>query len=126
MDCPFCGKEMKAGGIPSGRSAVYWQENSEEIDAPREKVILSKNPVWGIEEAEAFYCPDCRRIIVPVPEIETTGQKLKKKLDQVRSEIEKTRESWQQQKAEQKRTKSGTNERARTRGSGNYEAGTGE
>ena len=102
MDCPFCGKEMKAGGIPSGRSAVYWQENSEEIDAPREKVILSKNPVWGIEEAEAFYCPDCRRIIVPVPEIETTGQKLKKKLDQVRSEIEKTRESWQQQKAEQK------------------------
>ena len=88
MNCPYCGKEMKAGGIPSGRSAVYWQENSEEIDAPQEKVILSKNPVWGIEEAEAFYCPGCRRIIVPVPEIETTGQKLKKKLDQIRSDIE--------------------------------------
>ena len=79
MDCPYCGKEMKAGGIPAGRCAVYWQENSEEIDAPQEKVILSKNPVWRIEQAEAFYCPDCRRIIVPVPEIETTGQKLKKK-----------------------------------------------
>mgnify|MGYP000228937628 CR=1 FL=1 len=76
------------------------------------------------EEAEAFYCPDCRRIIVPVPEIETTGQKLKKKLDQIRSDIEKNRENWQEQKAEQKRIKSGTNERARTRGSGNYEAGT--
>ena len=46
MNCPYCGKEMKAG-IPSGRSAVYWQENSEEIDAPQEKVILSKNPVGG-------------------------------------------------------------------------------
>ena len=52
MNCPYCGKEMKAGGIPSGRSAVYWQENSEEIDAPQEKVILSKNPVWGIEECQ--------------------------------------------------------------------------
>ncbi len=57
MDCPYCGKEMKAGGIPAGRCAVYWQENSEEIDAPQEKVILSKNPVWRIEQAEAFYCP---------------------------------------------------------------------
>ena len=91
MDCPYCGKEMKAGGIPAGRCAVYWQENSEEIDAPQEKVILSKNPVW--------------RIIVPVPEIETTGQKLKKKLDQIRSDIEKNRENWQEQKAEQKEDK---------------------
>ena len=49
--------------------------------------------------------PDCRRIIVPVPEIETTGQKLKKKLDQIRSDIEKTRENWQEQKAEQKEDK---------------------
>ena len=32
----------------------------------------------NLREAEAFYCPDCRRIIVPVPEIETTGQKLKR------------------------------------------------
>ena len=75
MDCPYCGKE------------------------------LSKNPVWRIEQAEAFYCPDCRRIIVPVPEIETTGQKLKKKLDQIRSDIEKNRENWQEQKAEQKEDK---------------------
>ena len=105
MDCPYCGKEMKAGGIPAGRCAVYWQENSEEIDAPQEKVILSKNPVWRIEQAEAFYCPDCRRIIVPVPEIETTGQKLKKKLDHIRSDIEKNRENWQEQKAEQKEDK---------------------
>ena len=57
MDCPFCGKEMKAGGIPSGRSAVYWQENSEEIDAPREKVILSKNPVGGSREAGGLLLP---------------------------------------------------------------------
>ena len=57
------------------------------------------------EEAEAFYCLDCRRIIVPVPEIETTGQKLKKKLDQIRSDIEKTRENWQEQKTEQKEDK---------------------
>ena len=37
-----------------------------------------------------------------MPEIETTGQKLKKKLDQIRSDIEKTRENWQEQKTEQK------------------------
>lgn len=126
MNCPYCGKEMKAGGIPSGRSAVYWQENSEEIDAPQEKVILSKNPVWGIEEAEAFYCPGCRRIIVPVPEIETTGQKLKKKLDQIRSDIERPGRTGSSRRRSKKRIKSGTNERARTRGSGDYEAGTGE
>lgn len=77
------------------------------------------------EEAEAFYCPDCRRIIVPVPEIETTGQKLKKKLDQIRSDIEKNREELAGAEGGAKRgIKSGTNERARTRGSGNYEAGT--
>ena len=37
-----------------------------------------------------------------MPEIETTGQKLKKKLDQIRSEIDKTRENWQEQKTEHK------------------------
>ena len=40
-----------------------------------------------------------------MPEIETTGQKLKKKLDQIRSDIEKNRDNWQEQKAEQKEDK---------------------
>ena len=40
-----------------------------------------------------------------MPEIETTGQKLKKKLDQIRSDIEKTRENWQELKTEQKEDK---------------------
>ena len=40
-----------------------------------------------------------------MPEIETTGQKLKKKLDQIRYDIEKTRENLQEQKTEQKEDK---------------------
>ena len=40
-----------------------------------------------------------------MPEIATTGHNLKNKVVQIRSDIEKTRENWQEQKTEQKEDK---------------------
>ena len=80
MDCPFCGKEMKEGGISTARDPVFWNSGSE-------RIRLTKAAFLDIPEAEGFYCPDCRRIILPVPELESFSEKMMKKLDQVADKL---------------------------------------
>lgn len=105
MNCPFCGKEMKVGGIPSGRSAVYWQEDYVDVDTPKEKVVLSKYPLWGTEWAEAYYCPDCRQVIVPVPEIRSLSEKWKAKFDALTERIDQAQEDWRSRQEEKQKEK---------------------
>ena len=60
MDCPFCGKEMKEGIIPSG---FKWVEDGQDAwdGIPLTVGLLGSAP-------KSFYCPDCRQIVLPVPE----------------------------------------------------------
>ncbi len=95
MDCPFCGKEMKEGIIPSGSK---WVEDG--LDAwegiPLTVGLLGKVP-------KSFYCPDCRQIVLPVPEkAEGVIDTMERRLSAVGDKIEAAREQWEARRDEAK------------------------
>lgn len=86
MECPFCRKEMQEGYIPADRSALTWHGGGREVR-------LTYTPILE-EKAEAFYCPDCRQIILPVPELETFSQRVKKAVGKLTAGAEKRKSDW--------------------------------
>ena len=98
MNCPFCGKEMKEGMIPSG---VKWVEDGQEAweGIPLAVGLLGKIP-------KSFYCPDCRQIILPVPE-KTEGvlDIVERKLSDAGDKIEAVQKEWEARRAQAKKEK---------------------
>ena len=92
MDCPFCGKEMKEGLIPAN-NRLQWRDK-----IFTERGFLSS---WT-KEAKAFYCSDCRQIILPVPETEGVIDTLERRLSAVGDKIEAAREQWEARRDEAK------------------------
>ena len=93
MDCPFCGKEMKEGLIPS-RDRLQWRDKNF-VD----RIFLSS---WS-EEAKAFFCPDCRQIVLPVPEkAEGVLDTVERKLSAVGERIET---AWEQREVRRMQAK---------------------
>ena len=95
MDCPFCGKEMKEGLIPS-RDRLQWRDKNY-----TERVFLSG---WT-EEANAFYCPGCRQIVIPVPEIEGMWEKMRRKAEAASEKIGEMRRRREVRQAQTKERK---------------------
>ena len=98
MDCPFCGKEMKEGRIPSGFS---WVEDGRDAwEEVRLSVgLLGKAP-------KSFYCPDCRQIVLPVPEkAEGVLDTMERKLSAVGDKIEAAQKQWETQRNQAKEQK---------------------
>ena len=96
MDCPFCGKEMKEGLIPS-RDRLQWRDKSY-----TERVFLSS---WT-EEARAFFCPDCRQVVIPALEIEGVWDKMKRKLNAASEELGAMRERLEERHTQAAQAKS--------------------
>ena len=94
MDCPFCGKEMKEGIIPSGSK---WVEDG--LDAwegiPLTVGLLGKVP-------KSFYCPDCRQIVLPVPEKAGFLEAVQEKLDAAGGKIEAVQKEWEVRRTQAK------------------------
>lgn len=90
MDCPYCGKEMKEGLIPSG-DRLQWRDKEF-----TERVFLSS---WA-QEAKAFYCPDCRQILLPVPEIEGMWDKVQRKLGAASEKLGAMQEQWTERRGQ--------------------------
>lgn len=106
MNCPYCEKEMREGGIPARQEAVKWlsgERKDEGWEAERERVLLSEVPYVTEKEARAFYCPDCRVVIVPVPEVKTASDKLKRKWDAFAQKLEAVHEEKEAQWTEAKK-----------------------
>ncbi len=96
MDCPFCGKELKEGLIPA-RDRLQWRDKNF-----TERVFLSS---WT-QEAKAFYCPDCRQIILPVPErAEGVLDTMERKLSAMGDKIEAVQKRWEAQRSQAKEQK---------------------
>ncbi len=96
MDCPFCGKELKEGLIPA-RDRLQWRDKNF-----TERVFLSS---WT-QEAKAFYCPDCRQIILPVPErAEGVLDTMERKLSAMGDKIEAVQKRWETQRSQTKEQK---------------------
>ena len=97
MECPICKKEMLEGCIPTEGSALEWHGEC--------TVRLTKTPFFGVEEAQAFYCPDCSHIFLPVQEIESFSDKMMKKLDEAVDKIQSAKEGLDKQREERRNQK---------------------
>ena len=95
MNCPYCEKEMRQGSIPiSGGKPVWCGENPD--TGFFDEIKLSN---W-MQSIEAFYCSDCRQVIVPVPEIEDFFDKLDRKLDEVKEKFSAAKDDFVERRAE--------------------------
>ena len=100
MECPYCKKEMKSGMIQA-RDALSWTEGNEIGAVRAESVRLSQPSLFPA--ADAWYCPNCRTVIVPVPEIETLGDRIGKKWNTLSGKAAAAREERAAQRSEEKK-----------------------
>ena len=102
MDCPYCKKEMRAGSI-SGRDTLKWYPQGDLLFS--DQAIILARGYLDTPVAQAHYCPDCRMIIMPVPEIENHWKTIKDKWKRLTDDLEQKREEYtqQRQKAEAER-----------------------
>ena len=79
--CPYCGKEMRDGAIPSVRDTIRWCRKKEGDygdyyeEGWGEGVLLGKPGLFSANYTPAYYCEDCRVMILPVPELESLADK---------------------------------------------------
>ena len=94
MDCPFCGKEMKEGIIPSG---FKWVEDGQDAwdGIPLTVGLLGSAP-------KSFYCPDCRQIVLPVPEKAGFLEAVQEKLDAAGGKNEAVQKEWEARRTQAK------------------------
>ena len=103
MECPYCKKEMAKGTVSSARDDLCWYPE----DTPMEGVVtLAKMSFLTPADATAYYCEDCRMVLVPVPEkIEGPMDKLKKKWNDISDKIETASEARQARQEEERKEK---------------------
>ena len=112
--CPYCGKEMRDGAIPVYRGNMYWQPRNEGgtisdgYDSDGEILLGRAGLIGGY--TVAYYCENCKAVIMPVPEIDTLADKLDRKLDEWREKRSARQQVRQAQREEKKRE-----ERSKTR-----------
>ena len=90
MNCPYCGKEMQKGAIFTGQ-ALEWRHNNGDTNRAMWDRVRLCNTAWDGAELESDFCPDCRILIMPVPEVEAP-------LDAVKNKLKGLKERAQQQK----------------------------
>ena len=98
MDCPYCGKEMREGSVPANR----WYPG----DSVSNGVKMAKYSFENLEyETPAFYCEECRKVIISIPpaeEMESVFEKLEKKLTAYGQQRIEEREQKQAEKTAEK------------------------
>lgn len=108
MNCPYCGKEMQQGSIFSPNPLEWRRENDVVNRAEQETVQLTGLSFFG-KDIESFYCPDCRMIVTPVPEIEEPFANVKSKLKGLKERAQQQRDTitadWNAQKEEKQKEK---------------------
>ena len=89
--CPYCGKEMKDGALPTYKSPIRWcPSNGRGCIVEGEYVTLSNMPFIGSAYAPARYCEGCGVVIVPVPDQEEVKDGLTKAFERLGRGLEST------------------------------------
>lgn len=103
MNCPYCGKEMQKGEIFTGQALEWRHNNGDTNRAMWDRVRL------GRAELESDFCPDCRILIMPVPEVEApldaVKNKLKGLMNRTSGEIKKKKAEFTADKDEREKQK---------------------
>lgn len=101
MNCPFCGKEMRPGRILSGDGAK-WYDNADQENIFARGMRLSETS----KPVEGFFCPDCRQIILPVPEkTEDILDIVERKLSNAGDKIVAVQKEWEARRSQAKKRK---------------------
>ena len=82
MDCPYCKKEMQEGYISAFRSSPEWTSGSlsEPEDLFTSKHLELADPgLFATKRVASWYCEDCKILITPVREYQTTMERMKEK-----------------------------------------------
>lgn len=109
MECPYCNQEMRAGYIATGGSGTAWvdnENNEENFWGMPNRLPLFKGG-WAGEGLgpAAWYCADCRKIVMDVPEIELTSEKLKRKWNDLTGKAAEKLDEARIRREEEKREK---------------------
>ena len=91
--CPDCGSGMRAGTILLGRDNLIWAGGSPG-DPGRERVLIGRASFWEEEPVRAYYCPDCKVVVLPAPEATVLPDYLKKLRDGWNTAGEKLSAAW--------------------------------
>ncbi len=73
MKCPRCERNMEKGYFSNDTQAVQWIPEGEKpslwkAGIAKGAVVLSKGGYWTGYRADAYYCPDCKMVILPITE----------------------------------------------------------
>lgn len=101
MNCPYCGKEMQQGMIAN---ADAWRPGDGEWLMGKEKEYV-RLWTWTNPKVEGHFCPDCRMIVVPVPETEEPLAAVKNKLKDLKNRAQQQKDTLTADKAAQKEAK---------------------
>ncbi len=82
---------MRAGVIRS-RDHLQWRASDARWEDPG--VRLSET----FQDVRAFYCPGCRQVIVPVPEVEGVWKQMQKKLGEVSEKLSGMKEQFDERR----------------------------
>ena len=93
---------MRRGSIRS-QNGIYW-EAEQAAQEEDDRVRLSPYSML-VFEAAAWYCPECRQIILPVPEIETIRDSIARKWNGFTESLREKREALETERAAKKREK---------------------
>lgn len=104
MNCPYCGKEMQEGKIPTDRMALRWFEAEDDI-AYAKGMPLTAPPIIRTQYAAASYCSDCRILIVPVPDEEAVEGPMTKLGKKIEAWEERRGQEYEQRQAEKEAEK---------------------
>ena len=71
MKCPACQREMRKGYFIDREAPIQWiPEGSKpplfKTEVAEGAVALGSGSYWKNYKADAFYCPSCRFVVVPV------------------------------------------------------------
>ena len=107
MNCPYCGKEMQQGVV---WGAETWRPGNGDWLIGKEKEFVR---LWNWRDlrqsAQGHFCPDCRILIMPVPEVEApldaVKNKLKGLMNRTSGEIQKKKADFTADKDEREKQK---------------------
>lgn len=74
MECPYCNYVMKSGRIQSGNLLSWTPEGESSMGisrwtkSPNSIVLAECSVLWGAA-VDAFYCPNCQKIIINVDNV---------------------------------------------------------
>ena len=108
MECPYCKKEMEEGYLSAYRSEPAWSPgplNRPEELWPEDGLRLVDPGLLATKRVPSWLCRDCKVLITPVKEYQTTWDKMKDKWKDFTEKTAREREEQTRERREAQQEK---------------------